>query len=57
MIEFFLRLTATMFCPKQHAEIALDARKIIILMLNIKNALAHRKSYENEELEALFHEE
>ncbi|XP_020295170.1 uncharacterized protein LOC109860481 [Pseudomyrmex gracilis] len=42
--EFLLKLTATMLCRKQHAEIGLDASKIIILMLKIKNALAHRKS-------------
>ena len=34
--EFLVRLTMTMVCWKQHAEIGLDASKIMILML-IKN--------------------
>ncbi|GBO26683.1 hypothetical protein AVEN_220001-1 [Araneus ventricosus] len=37
--EFLLRLTATILCRKQHAEIDLDASEIMILMLKIKNSL------------------
>ena len=43
--EFFLRFIATMLCHKQHTEIDLDDSKILILMLKIKNTLAHRKSF------------
>lgn len=42
--EFLLRLMVTMLCWKQHAEISLDASKIMILMLKIMNALVHQKS-------------
>jgi len=51
-IEFLLRLTATMLYPKQCADIGFDALTIMLLMLKIKNALANRKS-EDEELEAI----
>ena len=43
-LKFLLRLTATIVCQKQYAEIGLDASKIIILMLKIKNALVYWKS-------------
>ena len=46
-----------MLCQKQHAEFSLDASKIMILMLKIKNALAHQKKFEDKELEALLHED
>lgn len=47
----------TMLCWKQHAEISLDASKIMILMLKIMNALVHQKKFEDEDLEeALLHE-
>ena len=39
-----LRITVTMFSGKQHAEISLDASRIMILISKIENALAHRKS-------------
>jgi len=51
--EFLLRFL-TMLCRKQHAEISIDASKIMILMSKIKNALAQK--FEDEELEALLHE-
>ncbi|GBM50676.1 hypothetical protein AVEN_234733-1 [Araneus ventricosus] len=47
--EFLLSLMATMLCREQHAEIGLDASKIMILMLKIKRNAP-------EELEALLHE-
>jgi len=43
-----------MFCRKQHAEIDLDAPKIMILMLKITN-IGTSKKFEDEELEALLH--
>ena len=39
--ELLLRLMATMFSQKQHAEIGLDTSKIMILMLRIKSGQAH----------------
>ena len=41
--EYLLRLTMTMLSHKQHAGIGLDALKIIILMLKVKNALVYQK--------------
>ena len=55
--EFLLKLTVIMLCRKQHAEFGLDTSKVIILMLKIKNTLAHRKKFKDEELEALLHED
>ena len=46
-----------MLLRKQHAEIGLEASKITILMLKIKNAQAHRKKFDDEELEALLHKD
>ena len=43
-----------MLCRKQHAEIGLEASKIMILMLKIKKMLWHT---EDEELETLLHED
>jgi len=53
--EFLLRLTATMLCRKQYAEIDLDASKIMILML--KECSGAPKKFEDEELKALLHED
>ena len=43
-----------MLCQKQYAEIGLEAFKIMILMLKIKNA---PKKFEDKELEAILHED
>ena len=55
--EFLLIVTATKLYRKQHAEIGLDASKIIILMFKMNNAVTHRKMFEDEELEVLLHED
>ena len=57
LTKFLQRFTAITFCGKQYAEIGLKASKIIILMLKIKNALAQRKRFEDEKLEALLQED
>ena len=53
-IEFLLRITATILCRRQRAEIGLDASKIMIFMLKIKkkkNALAHhRKKFQDKKI-------
>lgn len=54
-LEHLLRLTATMLCRQQYAEISLDVSKITILMLKIKNWRTEK--VEDEELEALFQED
>jgi len=51
--EFLLRLTATMLCRIRHAETGFDASKIMILNLRIRNVLAHRQSFKDEELKEL----
>ena len=55
LIEFFLRLTVTMPCWKQHAEIGLNTSKIMIFILKIKNVWRIKK-FKDKELEALFDE-
>ena len=44
-------------CQKQHAEIGLDASKIMILMSKIKKRSGAPKKFENEKLEELLHED
>jgi len=55
--EFLLRFTAIMLCRKQQAEIGLDSPKVMILMSKIKDASLAKKFEEEEEWEALFHED
>jgi len=53
--KFLLRLTATMFCRKQHAEIDLNAPKIMSKIEKERSGAP--KKFEDKELEALLHED
>ena len=56
-IQFLLRLMVTMLCRIRLAETGFDALKIMILNLRIKNVLAHRKKFEDKELEEILDED